>query len=150
MMKIDPSYYLSNQTRQAPSGELGKDEFLKLLMAQIKNQDPLDPMDDKEFISQMTTFSSLEQMMNMNESIQQLVKNQSVSPVIQYSHMIGKEVSYYKLDEESGDILEPKEIVTSQVKAISEKEGFAVIELENDQKIYTDEVLRVTTSKTSE
>lgn len=150
MMKIDPSYYLSNQTRQAPSGELGKDEFLKLLMAQIKNQDPLDPMDDKEFISQMTTFSSLEQMMNMNESIQQLVKNQSVSPVIQYSHMIGKEVSYYKLDEESGDILEPKEIVTSQVKAISEKEGFAVIELINDQKIYTDEVLRVTTPETSE
>ncbi|MGM0522549.1 MAG: flagellar hook assembly protein FlgD [Bacillota bacterium] len=149
-MKIDPSYYLSNQTREAPSGELGKDEFLKLLMAQIKNQDPLDPMDDKEFISQMTTFSSLEQMMNMNDSIQQLVKNQSVSPVIQYSHMIGKEVSYYKLDEESGDILEPKEIVTSQVKAISEKEGFAVIELDNDQKIYTDEVLRVTTPKTSE
>jgi len=150
MMKIDPSYYLSNQTREAPSGELGKDEFLKLLMAQIKNQDPLDPMDDKEFISQMTTFSSLEQMMNMNDSIQQLVRNQSVSPVIQYSHMIGKEVSYYKLDEESGDILEPKEIVTSQVKAISEKEGFAVIELENDQKIYTDEVLRVTTPGTSE
>jgi len=150
MMKIDPSYYLSNQTRQAPSGELGKDEFLKLLMAQIKNQDPLDPMDDKEFISQMTTFSSLEQMMNMNDSIQQLVRNQSVSPVIQYSHMIGKEVSYYKLDEESGDILEPKEIVTSQVKAISEKEGFAVIELINDQKIYTDEVLRVTTPETSE
>ena len=150
MMKIDPSYYLSNQTREAPSGELGKDEFLKLLMAQIKNQDPLDPMDDKEFISQMTTFSSLEQMMNMNDSIQQLVRNQSVSPVIQYSHMIGKEVSYYKLDEESGDILEPKEIVTSQVKAISEKEGFAVIELENDQKIYTDEVLRVSTPKTSE
>lgn len=150
MMKIDPSYYLSNLTREAPSGELGKDEFLKLLMAQIKNQDPLDPMDDKEFISQMTTFSSLEQMMNMNDSIQQLVRNQSVSPVIQYSHMIGKEVSYYKLDEESGDILEPKEIVTSQVKAISEKEGFAVIELENDQKIYTDEVLRVSTPKTSE
>ncbi|GEM00774.1 flagellar basal-body rod modification protein FlgD [Halolactibacillus halophilus] len=149
-MKIDPSYYLSNQTREAPSGDLGKDEFLKLLMAQIKNQDPLDPMDDKEFISQMTTFSSLEQMMNMNDSIQQLVRNQSVSPVIQYSHMIGKEVSYYKLDEESGDILEPKEIVTSQVKAISEKEGFAVIELINDQKIYTDEVLRVTTPETSE
>ena len=149
-MKIDPSYYLSNQTREAPSGELGKDEFLKLLMAQIKNQDPLDPMDDKEFISQMTTFSSLEQMMNMNDSIQQLVRNQSVSPVIQYSHMIGKEVSYYKLDEETGDILEPKEIVTSQVKAISEKEGFAVIELQNDQKIYTDEVLRVTTPETSE
>lgn len=149
-MKIDSSYYLSNQPKREPSSDLGKDEFLQLLMAQIRNQDPLDPMDDKEFIAQMTTFSSLEQMMNMNNSIQQLVQNQTVSPVIQYSHMIGKEVSYYKLDEESGEIIEPKEIITSQVKAISEREGFAVIELENNQKIYTDEVLRVTTPGASE
>ncbi|GEM03431.1 hypothetical protein HMI01_04190 [Halolactibacillus miurensis] len=149
-MKIDSSYYLSNQPKREPSSDLGKEEFLQLLMAQIRNQDPLDPMDDKEFIAQMTTFSSLEQMMNMNNSIQQLVHNQTVSPVIQYSHMIGKEVSYYKLDEESGEIIEPKEIITSQVKAISEKEGFAVIELENNQKIYTDEVLRISTQNTSE
>lgn len=149
-MKIDSSYYLSNQPKRTPSSELGKEEFLKLLMAQIKNQDPLNPMDDKEFISQMTTFSSLEQMMNMNSSIQQLVNNQLVSPVIQYSHMIGKEVSYYKIDEKTGEIVEPKEVVTAQVKAISEREGFAVIELDNNQKIYTDEILRVSTPGLSE
>ncbi|SDB88683.1 flagellar basal-body rod modification protein FlgD [Pelagirhabdus alkalitolerans] len=143
MTKIDPSYFIQNQQRSEPSSELGKDEFLKLLMAQIQNQDPLDPMDDREFISQMTTFSSLEQMMNMNESIQGLVENQKMSPVVQYSHLIGKEVSYYKLDEETGEVMQPQEIETSEVVAISEKEGYAVIELENDQSIYTDEIVRI-------
>ncbi|BAM47628.1 flagellar hook assembly protein FlgD [Amphibacillus xylanus] len=143
MTRIDPSYYLRNIDRGKPSSDLGKDEFLKILMTQIKNQDPLSPMDDREFISQMTTFSSLEQMMNMNESINKLVNNQMMSPVIQYSHLIGKQVSYYKIDQETGQIMEPKEIVKSEVVAISENNGFAVIELENSEKIYTDEILRI-------
>ncbi len=144
MTSIDPSYYISNQnqTREA-NNNLGKEEFLKILMTQLQNQDPLNPMEDKEFISQMTTFSSLEQMMNMSNSIDTLVKNQSVSPVIQYSHLIGKEVSYYRIDEETGKVAEPKEIVSSEVKAISQQEGYGVIELDNGSKIYTDEVLRI-------
>ncbi|SFM32198.1 flagellar basal-body rod modification protein FlgD [Gracilibacillus orientalis] len=144
MTSIDPSYYLSkqNQAREA-NNSLGKEEFLKILMSQLQNQDPLNPMEDKEFISQMTTFSSLEQMMNMSNSIDTLVKNQTVSPVIQYSHLIGKEVSYYRLDEETGEVAEPKEIVSSEVKAISQQDGYAVIELDGEQKIYTDEVLRI-------
>ncbi|MBU5594962.1 flagellar hook assembly protein FlgD [Amphibacillus sp. MSJ-3] len=143
MTKIDPSYYLKNITKSAPSSELGKDEFLKILMTQIQNQDPLNPMDDREFISQMTTFSSLEQMINMNESISLLVNNQLMSPVIQYSHLIGAEVNYYAIDEETGQVKEPKEIETSEVVAISESNGYAVIELENGVKIYTDEILRI-------
>ena len=143
MTKIDPSYYLRNVERSMPSSELGKDEFLKILMTQIQNQDPLNPMDDTEFISQMTTFSSLEQMMNMNESINQLVNNQMMSPVVQYSHLIGKEVSYYAIDEETGQIKEPETIVSNEVIAISENNGYAVIELENSEKIYTDEVVRI-------
>lgn len=143
MTRIDPSYYLRNVDRGAPSSDLGKDEFLKILMTQIQNQDPLSPMDDREFISQMTTFSSLEQMMNMNESIGLLVNNQMMSPVVQYSHLIGKEVSYYAIDEETGQVKVPKEMVVNEVIAVSENNGFAVLELENGGKIYTDEILRI-------
>jgi len=49
---------------------LGKDAFLNLLVTQLRNQDPLNPMDDKEFISQMAQFSTLEQMQNLDKNLQ--------------------------------------------------------------------------------
>ncbi|GGM21420.1 hypothetical protein GCM10011351_04100 [Paraliobacillus quinghaiensis] len=143
MTTIDSSYYLSNKPRGTTNSNLGKDEFMRILMTQLQNQDPLNPMEDKEFVSQMATFSSLEQTMEMNKAINQLVQNQAVSPVIQYSHLIGKEVSYYNLNEETGEIIEPRETVKSPVIAISQKEGHAVLEMENGSKIYTDEIIKI-------
>ncbi len=73
----DLLWQLTNQNNSDESIEnnkndvLGKDAFLKLLVTQLKNQDPLSPMDDKEFIAQMAQFSSLEQMKNLDKNLSQ-------------------------------------------------------------------------------
>jgi flagellar basal-body rod modification protein FlgD len=58
------SQVLTSGTRTV-KGNLGKDDFLQLLVAQIRYQDPLKPMDNQAFIAQLAQFSSLEQMMNV-------------------------------------------------------------------------------------
>lgn len=63
-------YTSESTSKRTPSSELGKDEFLELLVTQMSNQDPLNPTSDQEFIAQMAQFSSLEQMQNMNSAIQ--------------------------------------------------------------------------------
>ena len=51
------------------TSDLNKDTFLKLLITQMQNQDPLNPMEDREFIAQMAQFTSLEQMQNLNQNL---------------------------------------------------------------------------------
>jgi flagellar basal-body rod modification protein FlgD len=60
-----------NNTRVAKN-DMGKDEFLQILITQLTNQDPTEPMKDREFIAQMAQFSTLEQMTNMSDEFRQL------------------------------------------------------------------------------
>jgi flagellar basal-body rod modification protein FlgD len=69
--------------RSGSGNQLGRDDFLKILITQLQNQDPTKPMEDKEFISQMAQFSSLEQMTNVSQGFREmnalLSSNQALS-----------------------------------------------------------------------
>jgi len=69
---------------------LGRDEFLKLLIAQLENQDPLEPAKDTEFVAQMATFSSLEQLINANDNLEALALGQTSLVNSQALNLIGK------------------------------------------------------------
>lgn len=66
------SFNLALNNSRSASNEMGKDEFLKILITQLTNQDPTEPMQDREFIAQMAQFSALEQMTNMSSQFQRL------------------------------------------------------------------------------
>ena len=89
---------------KATSSELGKDDFLKLLITQLSNQDPTSPMENTEFIAQMAQFSSLEQMTNMATSFTELANMLTASEA---SSVIGKNV----------EVNLNGEIMTGQVEA---------------------------------
>jgi len=71
---------------------MGRDEFLTLLVAQLKNQDPLSPMDSMEFTTQLAQFSSLEQLYNVNASVRELSAYQQGMYNAQAVSLIGKQV----------------------------------------------------------
>ncbi|HZH62314.1 MAG TPA: flagellar hook assembly protein FlgD [Metabacillus sp.] len=134
-VSIDSSLLLSNKAQTRSSGSnLGKDEFLKILMTQLQNQDPLNPMEDKEFISQMANFSSLEQMTNMNSLMEKFISTHTNSDsILKYSEMIGKSVEWSESDETQ----------TGIVKAIKQKNNEIVLELDNGREISSNLVAKI-------
>lgn len=75
----------------ASGSSLGKDDFLQLLVTQLQHQDPLNPMDDREFIGQMAQFTSLEQLSNLASSMDELRHADQISQGI---GLIGHELTY--------------------------------------------------------
>ncbi|EKF49438.1 basal-body rod modification protein FlgD [Thermosipho africanus H17ap60334] len=90
-VSMDNIYNLStNSKKQEIKKELDKEAFLELLVTQLKNQDPLEPLKDREFIAQMTQLSTLEQITNMSESVQKFVESSTSLYRAQASSMVGK------------------------------------------------------------
>jgi flagellar basal-body rod modification protein FlgD len=113
-------------TQAAQSGknsELGKDQFLKLFVAQLQHQDPMNPMQDQDFMGQMASFSTLEQVTNMagaNEAMAASLKlNQSVG-------LIGRTVSWTDAAKVSH---------TGVVEKVSQQDGSPVLTISGTEGV---------------
>lgn len=82
----------SDPTAKTPSQELDKNAFLKLLVAQLQNQDPTQAQDPNQMVQQMTAYSQLEQMQNSNALLQGIqIQNQGLFQA-QAANLVGKKV----------------------------------------------------------
>jgi len=74
--------------------QLAKDDFLRLLLTQMQNQDPLSPVDNKEMLAQLAQFSSLEQMQGVSDRLDTLLLAQSSTNQLATTSLVGRSVTY--------------------------------------------------------
>jgi flagellar basal-body rod modification protein FlgD len=86
------SIWSSKPTKSTKTGgnDLGQDDFMKLMLAQLQHQDPLKPMDDQAFIAQTAQFNALDEMTKLNKTLSAVLDSQQLAEA---SGMIGKVVS---------------------------------------------------------
>jgi flagellar basal-body rod modification protein FlgD len=90
---VDPNWVDPSKTRQVGSDTLDKDAFMKLFLAQLKNQDPMNPLQSHEMAAQLAQFTSLEKLNNIDEGIAGLNKNKNPRQNYEALSLIGKTVS---------------------------------------------------------
>lgn len=118
--------------------ELGKQDFLKLLVTQLENQDPLNPSNPAKFSSQLAQFSSLEQMTNINENIKDMAQSSQAMNRMSSLSMLGKEVvlenDSFSLGSEPVELGYKLEEAANQVTMkITNASGATVAEVSGDE-----------------
>lgn len=103
----------SNATAASNKASLDYDTFLQLLIAQMQNQDPTEPMDSSEQIAQLATFSQVEQTIETNKNLESLLQSNSLS---QAGAIIGKTVS--SLDGEISGVVKEVQIMSDGAIAV--------------------------------
>lgn len=128
-MQVSSTTYNPNAggTQRKVDGSLGKDDFLRLLVTQLQNQDPLKPKEDTEFIAQMAQFTSLEQMQNLTQSMR----------FQQATAMIDRDIKA-ELSSEKGT-----ELLYGRVTSVREASGEMYLNLSNGNSIKASEVIGV-------
>jgi len=130
---ITNSVQYLTQTQQASQvkqqdDEISKDQFLRLLVTQLRYQDPTQPMENKEFIAQMAQFTALEQTQNLNKSFE---KSQAIS-------LIGKIVTAKQPDSDAmlTDLVTGMKIVDGKTKVVLASNN--EVELNNITQVHYD------------
>lgn len=84
-----------NSPSPGPGGKpIDKNQFLKLLSAQLKYQNPMDPMNDAQFVGQMAQFSTVEGIQQLNQSMAQISSLQGLQGLTQAASLLGKTVTF--------------------------------------------------------
>jgi flagellar basal-body rod modification protein FlgD len=96
-MNIDSTQGLSGSSSSSSasgSSKMGKDEFVKLLMAQLGHQDPTSPMDSEAFVSQLAQFANVELAQSANQRLESLVMAQAASNQMSAATLVGRDVLF--------------------------------------------------------
>lgn len=150
----DAAQYAADQTAGktvTANDALGKDAFLQLLVTQMENQDPLDPQDNGEYLSQLAQFSALEQMTNVADNLSSLsnvVSNIDTSVLVgQLSGMIGQDLQWTSkttdVDAE-GNIQVNEKTCEGVVTGVSISDGKPTIIAKMDGKTYQVDISDIT------
>lgn len=143
-ISVNENLFLANKNNERKTGQrtLDQDAFLRILITQLQNQDPSNPMEDKEFISQMANFSSLEQMTQMNKSLTNFIDMQKDSHFLSHSNLIGKDIKWEQVvSNAQGE--STMRVQESQVKAISFQNGKTKLVLDSGETIDTIQVIHI-------
>ncbi|MCG1020653.1 flagellar hook assembly protein FlgD [Sutcliffiella horikoshii] len=140
---ISSDLYIQNRPvdTSKQNNVMGKDDFLRLLIAQLQNQDPLNPMEDREFIAQMANFSSLEQMANLNKSMEGFIDTQNKMNVLSLQQYLGSNLTWqhtYFVEDEPF-----VEMKNGTVASISMQDGKARLVMDDGSEIAVEQITRV-------
>jgi flagellar basal-body rod modification protein FlgD len=127
----------TTQATNTKNTSMGKDDFLKLFVAQLQHQDPMNPMQDSEFMGQMASFSTLEQITNVAKANDTIASSLGMS---QSLSLLGKTVTY--LDDQ-------KVAHTGVVQKVVTEGGAAKLTIGGVDGIDPSTVSEVTTSPTT-
>jgi len=127
---------IKNTSSSGASNDLGKDDFMNLLLAELKNQDPTQPMDNTQFLAQTAQFNVLEQMQTLNTSVKSLLNAQQLG---QASGLIGKTVEATDAD---------GKVVTGAVTGATMESGVPKVHI-GDTVVDLDKVLAVAADASS-
>ena len=115
-------------TPQLPApDEVGREDFLRMLIAQLEHQDPLDPQDATEFTAQLAQFSSLDQLVSMRTAIEGLATRQSQSDALSAASLIGHEALVQGSRFDVGDSTAPMPTLTLDLSGAADVTSVEVL-----------------------